>query len=222
MVNIKPPFTPVLVDHQQTASRKGHNNKRLGPKGPSQTNKYCITLIIGWAVPLVHYLVSPSKHIQTFNAEQMACVEHNACLLINPQHMTSSPATAIALNLGLPSQVGLCHQNTNNQAFSTDLISTNWSIASNAQLGSRPLKRDNDTSITEDTDTGKLILTQPFHIVLCCGICNTDQTTVQCSSILVEWDSHEGLGGGKVSSKCTIRHQGASSPSSPFIDSFTI
>jgi len=87
----------------------------------------------------VHYLVIPSKHTQTFNAEQMACVEHDACCLINPQHMTSSPATAIALNLGLPSQVGLCHQNTNNQAFLTDLISTNWSIASNAQLGPRPL-----------------------------------------------------------------------------------
>jgi len=41
--------------------------------------------------------------------------------------------------LELPSQAGLCHQNTNNQAFSTDLISTNWSIASNAQLSSRPL-----------------------------------------------------------------------------------
>ena len=41
--------------------------------------------------------------------------------------------------LELPSQAGLCHQNTNNQAFSTDLISTNWSIASNAQLSSHPL-----------------------------------------------------------------------------------
>jgi hypothetical protein len=41
--------------------------------------------------------------------------------------------------LELSSQAGLCHQNTNNQAFSTVLISTNWSIASNAQLSSRPL-----------------------------------------------------------------------------------
>jgi len=41
--------------------------------------------------------------------------------------------------LELPSQAGLRHQNTNNQAFSTDLISKNWSIASNAQLSSRPL-----------------------------------------------------------------------------------
>jgi hypothetical protein len=41
--------------------------------------------------------------------------------------------------LELPSQAGLCHQNTNNQAFSTDLISMNWSKASNAQLSSRPL-----------------------------------------------------------------------------------
>jgi len=37
---------PILVDHQQTASRKRHNNKRLGPKIPSQ-NKYCITSILG-------------------------------------------------------------------------------------------------------------------------------------------------------------------------------
>jgi hypothetical protein len=39
----------------------------------------------------------------------------------------------------LLSQGGLCHQNTNNQAFSMDLISTNWNIASNAQLSSHPL-----------------------------------------------------------------------------------
>ncbi len=41
--------------------------------------------------------------------------------------------------LELSSQAGLCHQNTNNQVFSTDLIFMNWDIASNAQLGSRPL-----------------------------------------------------------------------------------
>jgi hypothetical protein len=32
--------TPVLGDHQQTISRKRHNNKRLFPKEPSQ--EYCI------------------------------------------------------------------------------------------------------------------------------------------------------------------------------------
>jgi len=41
--------------------------------------------------------------------------------------------------LELPSQGGLCHQNTNSQTFSMDLISTNWSIASNEQLSSHPL-----------------------------------------------------------------------------------
>jgi hypothetical protein len=37
---------PILVDHQQTASRKRHSNKRFGPKTPSQ-NKYCIISILG-------------------------------------------------------------------------------------------------------------------------------------------------------------------------------
>ncbi len=36
LVHIRPPH-PVLVDHQQTASKERHNNKWLGPKEASQT-----------------------------------------------------------------------------------------------------------------------------------------------------------------------------------------
>ena len=60
---------------------------------------------------------------------------HDAYLL----KQSSAQSLRDCPQLELPSQAGLCHQNTNNQAFSTDLIFTNWSIASNAQLSSRPL-----------------------------------------------------------------------------------
>ena len=58
--------------------------------------------------------------------------------------------------LELSSQAGLCHQNTNNQAFSTDLISTNWSIASNAQLSS-----PQDAIITPWAKPTKRLTTHP-------------------------------------------------------------
>ena len=79
LVHIRPPH-PILVDHQQTASKERHNNKWIGPKEASQTK------------------------CSSSNLQRRAC----DC----PQ-------------LELPSEAGLCHQNTNNQAFSTDLISTN-------------------------------------------------------------------------------------------------
>ncbi len=59
---------------------------------------------------------------------------HNAYLL----EQSSAQSLCDCPQLELPSHGGLCHQNTNSQAFPTDLISTNWSIASNAQLSSRP------------------------------------------------------------------------------------
>ncbi len=78
-------YPSVLVDHQQTASKKRHNNKRLGPNEPS-TTKYCITsILVQGSVPLIHYLVMPSKHRQTLNSMcETQCMPPQAIFTTKP------------------------------------------------------------------------------------------------------------------------------------------
>ncbi len=85
-----------------------------------------------------HSCWPPTDCIQKEAQQQTAWSQRTfANQILNKQ--SSAQILRVCSQLELPSQAGLCHQNTNNQAFSTVLISTNWSIASNAQLSSRPL-----------------------------------------------------------------------------------
>ncbi len=59
LVHIRPPH-PILVDHQQTASKERHNNKRLGPKEASQT-KYSSSNLQRRAFMIAHNLSCRAK-----------------------------------------------------------------------------------------------------------------------------------------------------------------
>ena len=69
--------------------------------------------------------------------------------------------------------------------------------------------------------TWELLNSSPFHHDELSSGWNPSNN-VKCSSIILQWDFHEGSEGDGVSSKHPIRHQGASFSSSSFIDSFTI